>query len=188
MSRRGSKRNESTRESQTHRFHRENFADSRTTQKLRTHRVIEDLLGALMHVLALLRTYQQVDWYHTGARPQELLDQQLAHEAGTTSEEDALAIVKLLDRRELLVDQRRTLRRRAFRWRTFRRRFRYAVRFDDGHFLAIDSVQQHFHHLCDRWHLQRKHSLSIAQCAYRCFNLRAIRIRNRARYESLRRI
>jgi len=115
-----------------------------------------------MHVFALLRTYQQVDRHHAGARPQQLLDQQLTHETGTTSEEDALAIVKLLDRCELLIDQRRTLRRCAFRWRAFRRWFRYAVRFDNGHFLAIDSVQQHFYHLCDRWHLQWRFSVYSA--------------------------
>lgn len=106
----------------------------------RTHRIIEDLLGALMHILALLRAHQQVDRHDAGARSQELLDQQLAEEAGTPGDEDALAIVELLDGRELLVARRRVPRRGTLRRRALRRWFRYTIRLDDGHFLAVDSV------------------------------------------------
>lgn len=118
---------------------------------LKAHRIVEDLFGALVHVLALFRTYQQVDRRHPGTRPEELLDKQLAHEAGATGDKNTLAMVELLDRRQLLVDRR-----------IFRRRFWPAVWLDDGHLLTIDSIlQEHLHHLFYGLAPTREESLAI---------------------------
>lgn len=53
-----------------------------------------------MHVLSLLRAYQQVDARDSGTFSKKLLYQQLAHEPGAAGDEDTLPVVEALDRAE----------------------------------------------------------------------------------------
>jgi hypothetical protein len=62
-----------------------------------TYLIVNEVLQAGTHVLALGRPHQQVELINTGTRAQQLLDQHFAHETRGTGDKHRFTIVELSD-------------------------------------------------------------------------------------------